>query len=839
MVKVCEQIYSEQDNEKYSEHFNKFPYELSIFQKYAIQGIIEDKSVLVISHTGSGKTNSCLFAIDYFTSLNKKIIYTSPIKALSNSKYYEFTKQFLNLSIGLITGDIKLNPNAQVLIMTTEILLNTLYNKANSSKLVSDFEMDFDNDLGCVVFDEIHMINDADRGYVWENSIMMIPQHIPLVMLSATIDNPLQFSTWIETIKGREVWLTGTTTRVVPLTHYSFITTTNSIYKKIKDKTLEQEIKNYIDKPHILCTSSGQFSDLTYKNTKKFLDLFIDKQVYVKRPYVLNQISKYMVEHEMLPAICFILSRKQLEICAREITIPLLEFDSKIPYTIKKECEQIIRKIPNYQEYLELPEYNSLVALLEKGIGIHHSGMMPVLKEMVELLCAKGYIKLLFATETFAIGVNAPIKTVIFADSTKFDGTCQRVLYSHEYTQMAGRAGRRGIDTVGHVIHLNNLFRTNTVDILSYKTMLSGKPQQLTSKFKISYNLIMNLIDIGNYDFINYANKSMIQLDINKTIKTIELSILKLNFNSIDTKLLRSSIQDINEYIELSTTIKLLVNKKKKEGEKRLEQIKNDNKFIEFDANIIKVWQNKKIEYDILEKELASTKLYLNTSIIQVLDFLEKEGYIVTPEIACTENIIPSELLTLKGNIIPVLTELGKLAIHIKEVHCLIFAKYINEGLLNKFTAAQLIGIFSCFTNISVPEDFRSNEINEESVKDIILKINSDYNILETKEINLGINSGIDYNMHYDIVDYMIQWSTKFPDEITDAINCKTIIQNIEINKGIFLGEFIKAILKINNIANELCKICQVTNNLELLSKLKQIPELTLKFVATNQSLYV
>ena len=760
--------------------------------------------------------------------------------------------------------------------MTTEILLNTLYNKANSSKLVSDFEMDFDNDLGCVVFDEIHMINDADRGYVWENSIMMIPQHIPLVMLSATIDNPLQFSTWIETIKGREVWLTGTTTRVVPLTHYSFITTTNSIYKKIKDKTLEQEIKNYIDKPHILCTSSGQFSDLTYKNTKKFLDLFIDKQVYVKRPYVLNQISKYMVEHEMLPAICFILSRKQLEICAREITIPLLEFDSKIPYTIKKECEQIIRKIPNYQEYLELPEYNSLVALLEKGIGIHHSGMMPVLKEMVELLCAKGYIKLLFATETFAIGVNAPIKTVIFADSTKFDGTCQRVLYSHEYTQMAGRAGRRGIDTVGHVIHLNNLFRTNTVDILSYKTMLSGKPQQLTSKFKISYNLIMNLIDIGNYDFINYANKSMIQLDINKTIKTIELSILKLNFNSIDTKLLRSSIQDINEYIELSTTIKLLVNKKKKEGEKRLEQIKNDNKFIEFDANIIKVWQNKKIEYDILEKELASTKLYLNTSIIQVLDFFEKEGYIVTPEIACTENIIPSELLTLKGNIIPselltlkgmsclkgmrpsasgniipselltlkgniipVLTELGKLAIHIKEVHCLIFAKYINEGLLNKFTAAQLIGIFSCFTNISVPEDFRSNEINEESVKDIILKINSDYNILETKEINLGINSGIDYNMHYDIVDYMIQWSTKFPDEITDAINCKTIIQNIEINKGIFLGEFIKAILKINNIANELCKICQVTNNLELLSKLKQIPELTLKFVATNQSLYV
>ena len=194
-----------------------------------------------------------------------------------------------------------------------------------------------------------------------------------------------------------------------------------------------------------------------------------------------------MVENEMLPALCFVLSRKQLEICAKEITFPLLEFDSKVSYTIRYECEQIIRKLPNYQEYLDLPEYQTMVSLLEKGIAIHHSGVMPVLKEMVEILYGKGYIKLLFATETFSIGVNMPTKTVVFTDITKYDGNTQRILYSHEYTQMAGRAGRRGIDTVGNVIHLTNLFRSNIFDNLSYKNMMSGKPQTLISKFKISF----------------------------------------------------------------------------------------------------------------------------------------------------------------------------------------------------------------------------------------------------------------------------------------------------------------------------------------------------------------
>ena len=197
----------------------------------------------------------------------------------------------------------------------------------------------------------------------------------------------------------------------------------------------------------------------------------------------------------MLPALCFVLSRKQLEICAKEVTTILLEDDSKIPYLIKRECDQILRKLPNFMEYLDLPEYIELTGLLEKGVGIHHAGMMPVLREMVELLFSKGYIKVLFCTETLSIGINMPVKTTIFTDVKKFDGKENRFLYSHEYTQMAGRAGRLGLDKVGHVIHLNNLFRN--VSLLEYRTFMNGKPQTLVSKFKISYNMLLNLVSIG------------------------------------------------------------------------------------------------------------------------------------------------------------------------------------------------------------------------------------------------------------------------------------------------------------------------------------------------------
>ena len=243
MVFICPDTYN--NNTEYDCYFSQFPFPLSAFQKYAIEGIIKKNHVLVTAHTGSGKTLPAEFAIKYFTGQNKKVIYTSPIKALSNQKFYEFSQKFPDISIGLFTGDIKINPEADVLIMTTEILQNTLFNHIHGVKhdKTMMFQMDFETELAAVVFDEVHYINDEDRGQVWEKTILMLPDHVQMVMLSATLDKPDLFAKWIEdSHKNKQVVLCPTTHRVVPLTHYGFATMGEHDFNKIKDKSLKIKV---------------------------------------------------------------------------------------------------------------------------------------------------------------------------------------------------------------------------------------------------------------------------------------------------------------------------------------------------------------------------------------------------------------------------------------------------------------------------------------------------------------------------------------------------------------------------------------------------------------------
>ena len=245
MVKNCALIYPKENEDKYNHYYNNYTYELHDFQKWTIEGIVTGNHVLICAPTGSGKSFGAEFAIDYFTSIHKKVIYTSPIKSLSNQKFNDFTKKYPHVSVGIVTGDISCNPDADIIIMTTEILLNKLYqiNSKNSAVTTSlSFEMNIQNDLGCVIFDEIHMINDEARGHVWENSIMLLPRYIQMVGLSATLDNPEKFALWLETRgteeKKLEVFLTRKTIRAVPLIHYSFITAHQGVFKTIKDKAL-------------------------------------------------------------------------------------------------------------------------------------------------------------------------------------------------------------------------------------------------------------------------------------------------------------------------------------------------------------------------------------------------------------------------------------------------------------------------------------------------------------------------------------------------------------------------------------------------------------------------
>jgi superfamily II RNA helicase len=832
MVKVCSYNYPKSNEEEYKKYYENYPYELHDFQKWCVEGVVTGNHVLISAPTGNGKTFGGEFAINYFHSKGKKVIYTSPIKALSNEKFHAFTQKYPHISVGLVTGDIKTNPDADVLIMTTEILLNKLYQIKSTTPNVNSsvsFEMDIENELGCVVFDEIHFICDESRGHVWEQCIMLLPSHIQIIGLSATLDNPEKFAFWLET-KGdiskpveKEVYLTRKLVRAVPLIHYSFITVTNSVNKAIRDKAIQQQIKDLTNKPYVIQDEKGKFNDVNYQNMTKMLQLFEKNDIRVKRQHVLNKVTEYLVQNEMLPALCYVFSRKQLETCAEELTTNLLEFDSKIPYTVDRECEQIIRKLPNYEEYLHLPEYVNTVKLLRKGVGIHHAGLMPILREMTELLFARGFIKVLFCTETMSVGINLPVKTTIFTDVNKFNGEIIRTLYSHEYTQAAGRAGRLGLDTVGHVIHLNNLFRN--VDSVSYKMMMNGKPQTLSSKFKISYNLLLNLLDIGDNNLTQFASRSMITGDLDDQMKEIyyKMSSLQTELDNIHNSMahLRTPTEVLDEYLELKKTVQYAVNKKRKEMERKIQNIVDNHRYLNQDLQSYQKNSVKEKEMNQLQSQYNSLQQYFQSGVGNVLDLLKHESFIESSD---------DSAIDLK------LTIQGKVASQIREIHCLVFSKLYNSKKLDDLSSKQLIALFSCFTNIRVLEDFKDNvpKSQDKMVNDKVKEVLELYDGYQRKELERNINTGFDYDMQYDLLNYIEEWC-----DCENVEDCKQLLQKMAAEKEIFLGEFVKALLKINNIASEFEKIAEMTGNIAFLSKLKEIPHMTLKYVVTNQSLYV
>jgi len=835
MVILCNETYNDSN---YSSYFELFPYKLSDFQKYAIQAIVEGNHVLVTAHTGSGKTLPAEFAIRHFTSIGKKVIYTSPIKALSNQKFYEFTLKYPGISFGLMTGDIKTNPDADVLIMTTEILMNYLFSLGSASESTLQFQIDIQKELGCVVFDEVHYINDKERGHVWEQTILMLPQHIQMVLLSATIDNPAGFAEWIEkrgisngstssdssdadsSKKPKSVYLASTEHRVVPLTHYGFFTTTEAPFKIIKDKVIQKQIRDSSDKLILLRDPKGKFNDNGYHELNKMRGLFDKHRVFIKRKYVLNQLLLYLRNNDMLPCIVFVFSRKNVEICAQEVTTNLFEDDSKLPYTIRRECEQIIRKFPNFKEYLELPEYNQLVALLEKGIGIHHSGMIPVLREIVELMISKKYIKVLFATESFAIGLDCPIKTAVFSALSKFDGSSMRALMSHEYTQMAGRAGRRGIDTVGHVVHCNNLFEIP--DIQSYRQILCGKPQKLVSKFRISYSIVLNLLKNGKTNgFHEFVDRSMMRKELETSISMTKSDVDNLH-KSYEKKtdllsLLRTPVEVCKEYIEIESCLTMYSSKKKKEMERKMANYKDNYKWLIEDVGRLK-------EHDTLKNKMAAESCELNylenyskIHIDKVCQILLQDGFIIE-----TEGVYQ-------------LTVTGQIASNINEIHPLIAANMLMKwNLFDGFSVKEMITLFSLFAGINVPEDFKrlnSSEPRHTYIGELAL----DYS---RREHALDLTTGIDYDKVciYDLVKEVPGWI----DCDTEAA-CKVFIQTVIMERGISIGDFTKAILKISVITKEFIGICEIggARYVELLHKLKMVDSMILKYVATSQSLYV
>ena len=610
------------------------------------------------------------------------------------------------------------------------------------------------------------------------------------------------------------------------MTHYAFVPSTESFLKTLKDKALQQTIRQSTNTLIQLQTEKGVFQEPGYKQLKHVCDIYEDRDVRLSRKHTLNTLATFLkgsddmdVDDSMLPAIVFVFSRKQVEKCAEEISANILPFDSKIPYTIAKECEQLVRRLPNYKEYLELPEYQSLVKLLEKGVAIHHSGMIPILREIVELMISKKYVYLLFATESFAIGLDCPIRTAVFSGLSKFDGSQDRFLLAHEYTQMAGRAGRRGIDTVGHVVHLPTLFRQGIPSKDTYQKILSGTPQTLVSKFHIDYGMVLRLLKKGvTRDFNKFADRSMVYEELVKKTAAQQKHVVSLEV-ALKVPYLRATQTQCEEYLRLESELKKAVNKKRKLVEHSMQKLLDENRYVKDDAALLAQYLKKREELEQEKSYTTGLNTYLMTQTEIVCRIMEDSGYISRDE---------------SGDYS--LTSLGEIAAQIAETHPLIMAKCIKDWrAFADFSVHQIVGFLACFVDVKVPEEYRAEtpKTKDAFLKFRVAEMQSMFHRLEQEELDSRADTGYKVSVQFDLIDEFMEW-TRCEDEPA----CKSFLQRLSNSeKAVSAGDFAKAGMKICALAKELEKA--VSGRVELQYKLSQIDGLILKYITTTQSLYL
>ncbi|XP_005389457.1 PREDICTED: helicase SKI2W [Chinchilla lanigera] len=506
----------------------QWPFEPDVFQKQAILHLEQHNSVFVAAHTSAGKTVVAEYAIALAQKHMTRTIYTSPIKALSNQKFRDFRNTFGD--VGLLTGDVQLHPEASCLIMTTEILRSMLY---SGSDVIRDLEW--------VIFDEVHYINDAERGVVWEEVLIMLPDHVSIILLSATVPNALEFADWIGRLKRRQIYVISTLTRPVPLEHYLF--TGNS------PKT-QGELFLLLDSRGAFHTK-GYYAAVEAKKERmsKHAQTFGAKQPTHQggpaqdRGVYLSLLASLRTRAQ-LPVVVFTFSRGRCDEQASGLTSLDLTTSSE-KSEIHLFLQRCLARLRGSDR--QLPQVLHMSELLHRGLGVHHSGILPILKEIVEMLFSRGLVKVLFATETFAMGVNMPARTVVFDSMRKHDGSTFRDLLPGEYVQMAGRAGRRGLDPTGTVILL---CKGRVPEMADLHRMVMGKPSQLQSQFRLTYTMILNLLRVDALRVEDMMKRSFSEFPSRKDSKAQEQALAELakKLGSLEAPDVTGQLVDLPEY---------------------------------------------------------------------------------------------------------------------------------------------------------------------------------------------------------------------------------------------------------------------------------------------------
>jgi superfamily II RNA helicase len=602
-------------------------YKLDKFQEEAINSIEKNHSVIVAAPTGAGKTLIAEYALEKHLKSGKQIIYTSPIKALSNQKYRDFSGDYKD-QIGIITGDVVINDNAPVLIMTTEILRNIIFDDINRL-----------NEVDYVIFDEIHYIDDQERGTVWEECIIFAPQHVNFICLSATIPNLREFTSWMQSVRHNRIDMVVETHRPVPLEH--------RLYFRGYGLGWLNELKELQRGAEPVFSKGNKNKGIS--NIQNY-ETQVEVQVAeLPERGIVELDGTDLIEHiqlnNHLPCLYFSFSRKSCE----ENALQNLDRNFLTPDesdVILFAYDQLCRRygVKNDINALQLRK------LVEHGVAYHHAGMLPTLKEVVERLFTIGHIKLLFTTETFALGINMPACSVVFGNIAKYDGIQFRFLKAREYHQMAGRAGRRGIDTKGYVYaHVDVEYD----DYAEVKHVVSGEIEKIESQFNLSYSSILNLYEKYGERIYDVCERSLGNYQSIKVLREISRSLEKFQSQKQELDELAcihdGDMDKFQEYRNLEKKLKEehdLINKERRSG--RNSKKKKINKVSKKTAKLVSMMRtikchkcenlkkcmqiaNKTADYDGRIIELSQRRElvedYHKNQIKNRLDLLTEIGY--------------------------------------------------------------------------------------------------------------------------------------------------------------------------------------------------------------------
>lgn len=776
-----------------------YTFPLDLFQQHAISAISKDENVLVCAKTGSGKTLIGEYQIYHSLKKGKRVFYTTPIKSLSNQKFYDLKQQFPD--VGIMTGDIKFCPNAQIVIMTTEILRNLLYKRGTTTEhLGLTASLSLDN-LDAVIFDECHYINDKDRGKIWEETMILLDPAINLVMLSATLDHPEYFANWLGLLKQKPIHLIETQYRIVPLTHnlldanYKLIPLMNS-NEVYHEKTYTDWLKNKKN----INDEKRAFQQKVKSSRQMGVEGAISGKIHTYGfIHQMNETIKMLEKEELLPAIFFILSRKQCEMYADKVDTNLLSSSDTA------SVKHIIAFHLHRKALEQVPQYHTIYNLLCRGVAFHHSGLLPVLKEIIEILFSKGFVKILFCTETFAVGLNMPTKTVLFAGFKKFDDDGMRILRNDEYIQMAGRAGRRGKDDKGVIIYLPD---NEPLEPYEMKMMMKGSKPPIVSRMDFHYDFILKTIQVskpGEIKWLHIMEHSywfkQRQKQIADRMKDLELCTKKI------CEITDPLFAECEKRYELEQT-----KVKNKEYQRQLDSIKNkqlgpkwNTAWAKYNTLVKYRKEHEGIENDIMI--LSSHEESMKPSI----EFLFRLGYIKNNHLT-----LKVEDLTLKGI----------LATEVNEGHPILMTELYIREILHNLSGIEIVIILSCFQedkdeNPAIRELYVSDDVKNAFRK--IKEIAKEFEYIEST-----IVYPVKYK-YWNISTEMIEPMQKWMEGENASVICKEY--------GLFEGNFIRSVMKMANIVEEWISMATYCQHVEQIDKMLDMKQKIIR--ETPDSLYL